>query len=60
MFDQVNPEDLITLKSHHRYPGSTHHGQPMEKIPMGHTQLPLEVILEYLESLKAIYTMEVM
>ena len=31
----------------------------MEVIPMGTTQLPLEVILEYLESLKSIYTMEV-
>ena len=41
------------------YPGGTHHGRPMEVIPMGTTQLPLEVILEYLESLKAIYTMEV-
>ena len=41
------------------YPGRTHHGRPMEVIPMGKTQLPLEVILEYLESLKAIYTMEV-
>ena len=41
------------------YPGGTHHGRPMEVIPMGQTQLPLEIILEYLESLKAIYTMEV-
>lgn len=41
------------------YPGGTHHGRPMEVIPMGTTQLPLEVILEYLESLKAIYTTEV-
>ena len=41
------------------YPGRTHHGNPMEVIPMGTTQLPLEVILEYLESLKEIYTMEV-
>lgn len=40
------------------YPGGTHHGRPMEVIPMGTTQLPLDVILEYLESLKAIYTME--
>ena len=40
------------------FPGSTHHGQPMEKVPMGQTQLPIEIILEYLESLKAIYTME--
>ena len=41
------------------YPGGTHHGRPMEVIPMGQTQLPLEIILEYLESLKSIYTMEV-
>ena len=41
------------------YPGRTHHGRPMEVISMGTTQLPLEVILEYLESLKAIYTIEV-
>ena len=41
------------------YPGGTHHGRPMEVIFMGTTQLPLEVILEYLKSLKAIYTMEV-
>jgi hypothetical protein len=41
------------------YPGATHHGPPMEIIPMGTTYLPIEVILEYLESLKAIYTMEV-
>lgn len=31
----------------------------MEIIPMGTTHLPVEVILEYLESLKEIYTMEV-
>ena len=41
------------------YPGATHHGKPMEVIAMGTTQLPVEVILEYLESLKEIYTMEV-
>jgi len=41
------------------YPGATHHGKPMEVIPMGTTHLPVEVILEYLESLKQIYTMEV-
>ena len=41
------------------YPGATHHGKPMEVIPLGATYLPIEVILEYLESLKEIYTMEV-
>lgn len=41
------------------YPGTTHHGAPMEIIPMGKTSLPMDVILEYLESLKQIYTPEV-
>ncbi|KAK5133336.1 hypothetical protein LTR08_007861 [Meristemomyces frigidus] len=38
--------------------GSTHHGRPMEVIPMGTTHLPLDTILEYLESLKQVYTPE--
>ena len=41
------------------YPGATHHGQPMEIIPMGKTHLDMDVILEFLESLKTIYTPEV-
>ncbi|KAH9834260.1 Desumoylating isopeptidase 1 [Teratosphaeria destructans] len=40
------------------YAGQTHHGHPMEKILLGSTNLPLETILEYLESLKQIYTPE--
>ena len=36
--------------------GATHHGKPMEVIPLGRTELPIEVILEYLEALKQIYT----
>ncbi|KAL4930959.1 bifunctional C97 family peptidase/thioredoxin family protein [Aspergillus undulatus] len=39
-------------------PGSTHHGQPMEKIHMGKSQLPFEVVEEYLQSLSSIYTPE--
>jgi thiol-disulfide isomerase/thioredoxin len=38
--------------------GATHHGKPMETIKLGQTQLPIEIILEYLESLKTIYTAE--
>ncbi|EAT76626.2 hypothetical protein SNOG_16047 [Parastagonospora nodorum SN15] len=38
--------------------GATHHGQPMEKIKLGRTDLPIEIILEYLESLKEVYTPE--
>lgn len=41
------------------YPGATHHGRPMSVIPMGKTDLPLEIILEYLDSLKQVYTAEV-
>jgi hypothetical protein len=44
---------------HRTVPGTTHHGQPMEKLRMGRTELPMEVILEYLESLAEIYTPEV-
>jgi thiol-disulfide isomerase/thioredoxin len=38
--------------------GATHHGQPMEKVKLGRTDLPIEVVLEYLESLKEVYTPE--
>lgn len=40
-------------------PGATHHGQPMEVVSLGQTQLPKDVIAEYLESLKRVYTIEV-
>lgn len=38
--------------------GATHHGRPMEVVKLGRTDLPLEIILEYLESLKEVYTPE--
>jgi desumoylating isopeptidase 1 len=41
------------------YPGTTHHGQPMEIIPMGTTQLDSETIQDYLRSLRNVYTAEV-
>lgn len=41
------------------YAGSTHHGRPMETVNLGRTNLPIEIVLEYLESLKQIYTAEV-
>lgn len=40
-------------------PGSTHHGQPMERLHLGKTELPNEVIEEWLGSLRAIYKPEV-
>ncbi|PYH97964.1 thioredoxin [Aspergillus ellipticus CBS 707.79] len=39
-------------------PGSTHHGQPMEKLHLGKTELPIDVIEEYLQSLAEIYSPE--
>ncbi|KAF1970977.1 DUF862-domain-containing protein [Bimuria novae-zelandiae CBS 107.79] len=38
--------------------GATHHGKPMEIINLGRTELPIEVALEYLESLMTVYTAE--
>lgn len=40
-------------------PGSTHHGQPMEVVELGTTELPSDVIEEYLGSLATIYPPEV-
>lgn len=37
-------------------PGTTQHGRPLEVIDMGETYLPLEVFIEYLESLRSEYT----
>ncbi|KAI1193825.1 DUF862-domain-containing protein [Nemania serpens] len=37
-------------------PGSSHLGRPLERILLGRTELPLEVIVEYLDSLREIYT----
>ena len=41
---------------HRKVPGSTHHGQPIQVIYLGKTELPIDVILEYIESLAQIYT----
>ncbi|CAG8050550.1 unnamed protein product [Penicillium olsonii] len=39
-------------------PGSTHHGQPMEVVKLGTTELPSDVVEEYIGSLATIYTPE--
>ncbi|KAK4163540.1 Desumoylating isopeptidase 1 [Cladorrhinum sp. PSN259] len=39
-------------------PGSSHLGQPMQKLFLGKTELPMDVIEEYLDSLREIYTVE--
>jgi desumoylating isopeptidase 1 len=43
---------------HRKIPGSTHHGKPIEVISLGMTELPMDVISEYLDSLAQIYTAE--
>jgi hypothetical protein len=40
-------------------PGMTHLGQPMQILKLGKTELPMDVIQDYLESLRPIYTLEV-
>lgn len=39
-------------------PGSSHLGQPMQRLPLGTTQLPMDVIQQYLESLREVYTVQ--
>lgn len=39
-------------------PGSSHLGKPMERIPLGTTNLPMDIIDEYLDSLRPIFTVE--
>ncbi|PHH90922.1 hypothetical protein CDD83_2260 [Cordyceps sp. RAO-2017] len=39
-------------------PGSSHLGQPMQKLRLGTTHLPIDVIEEYLDSLRPIFTLE--
>ncbi|KAL0467041.1 thioredoxin [Neurospora intermedia] len=39
-------------------PGSSHLGRPLEEMYLGKTELPMEVIEEYLDSLREIYTVE--
>ncbi|KAI1485546.1 hypothetical protein F5X96DRAFT_674528 [Biscogniauxia mediterranea] len=38
------------------HPGSSHLGRPLQRLHLGKTDLPLEVIIEYLDSLREIYT----
>ena len=40
--------------------GTSHYGVPMETISLGTTSLPWALILEYLDSLKQVYTAEVL
>lgn len=37
-------------------PGTTQHGRPLEIIDVGQTFLPLEVVVEYIDSLRSVYT----
>lgn len=39
-------------------PGSSHLGQPLQRLNLGKTQLPMHVIQQYLQSLREIYTVE--
>lgn len=39
-------------------PYSSHLGHPMETISLGKTELPMEIIVDYLESLRSVYTVE--
>lgn len=40
-------------------PGTSHLGQPLEKLHLGKTDLPMDVIGDYLESIRSVFTIEV-
>lgn len=40
-------------------PGSSHLGRPLQQLHLGHTQLPMDIIDEYLDSLRPVFTAEV-
>jgi hypothetical protein len=40
-------------------PANTHLGRPMQILELGTTELPMDVIMEYLDSLKEVYTAQV-
>jgi hypothetical protein len=40
-------------------PGSSHLGPPMERIHLGQTELPVDVVEEYVDSLREVFTVQV-
>lgn len=40
-------------------PGTSHLGQPLERLHLGKTDLPMDVVGDYLESIRSIFTIEV-
>jgi desumoylating isopeptidase 1 len=53
-----NVEYFFGQGIHRKVPGSTHHGQPIKIVNLGRTDLPLDTIEEYVQSLESVYTPE--
>lgn len=53
-----NVEYFFGQGVHRKVPGSTHHGQPISVVDLGNTELPIDVVEEYVDSLEQIYTPE--
>ncbi|KIV87899.1 hypothetical protein PV11_03415 [Exophiala sideris] len=53
-----NVEYFFGQGIHRKIPGSTHHGRPMQVVELGKTDLPVDVVEEYIQSLAEIYTPE--
>ncbi len=58
VLEEENVEFFFGQGIHRKIPGSTHHGRPMKVVRMGRTDLPMDVIEEYIQSLESIYTAE--
>ena len=52
--EYVYDGNVVSIK-----PGTSHLGRPLQEMHLGQTQLPMEVIEEYLDSLREIYTTDV-
>lgn len=37
-------------------PGTTPHGQPIERVDMGETEIPQEVFMEFMDNMRETYT----
>jgi desumoylating isopeptidase 1 len=40
-------------------PGSSHHGRPLERRKLGVTELPMDVVYQFVDSMRPVFTAEV-
>jgi hypothetical protein len=58
-FRDSNSEAVYDRGIHMEQPGSSHLGRPEQIVKLGRTELPKNIIMDYLESMSLVYTAEV-